>query len=170
MNEKYQAVKVSRSLQMTLSVIAVCQLIVQFSIDKQYSKRTCQIETSFREENWLIFAEFRGKDAWEAAGFLATAQVNTGNQPLATVATEKPRFGKIIAIFAIGVFRFEFLENTKRYLCQYSCHNKRGKDFLSQWGQSSIHHFPWASPLVEMSLQDEPGIEAFEPFLATIKQ
>ena len=51
MNEKYQAVKVSRSLQMTLSVIAVRQLIVQFSIDKQYSKRTCQIETSFREEN-----------------------------------------------------------------------------------------------------------------------
>ena len=136
MNEKYQAVKVSRSLQMTLSVIAVCQLIVQFSIDKQYSKRTCQIETSFREENWLIFAEFRGKDAWEAAGFPATAQ------PLATVATEKSRFGKIIAIFAIGVFRFEFLENTKRYLCQYSCHNKQGKDFLSQWGQSSIHHFP----------------------------
>ena len=58
------------------------------------------------------------------------------------VATEKPRFGKIIAIFAIGVFRFEFLENTKRYLCQYSCHNKQGKDFLRQWGQSSIHHFP----------------------------
>ena len=51
MNEKYQAVKVLRSLQMTLSVIAVCQLIVQCSIDKQYSKRTCQIETSFREEN-----------------------------------------------------------------------------------------------------------------------
>ena len=139
MNEKYQAVKVSRSLQMTLSVIAVRQLIVQFSIEKRCSKRTCQIE---REENWPIFAEFRRKDAWEAAGFLATAQVSTGNQPLATVATEKPRFGEIIAIFAIGVFRFEFLENTKRYLCQYSCHNKQGKDSLSRWGQSSIHHFP----------------------------
>ena len=80
---------------MTLSVIAVRQLIVQFSmIEKQYSKRTHQIETFFSEENWLIFVEFKGKDAWEAAVFLATAQVNTGNPPLATVATEKPRFGK----------------------------------------------------------------------------
>ena len=26
--------------------------------------------------------------------------------------------------------------------------------------------FPGASPLVKMSFQDEPGIEAFEPFLA----
>ena len=43
MNEKYQAVKVSRSLQMTLSVIAVRQLIVQFSIEKQYPKRVYQI-------------------------------------------------------------------------------------------------------------------------------
>ena len=132
----------SRSLQMTLSVIAVRQLIVQFSIENQYPKRVYQIETFFSEENWLIFVEFKGKDAWEAAVFPATAQVNTGNQPLATVATEKPRFGEIIAIFAIGVFRFEFLENTKRYLCQYSCHNKQGKDSLSRWGQSSIHHFP----------------------------
>ena len=50
MKEKYQAVKVSRSLQMTLSGIALRQLIVQFSIEKQYSKRTYQIETSFSEE------------------------------------------------------------------------------------------------------------------------
>ena len=47
MNEKYQAVKVSRSLQMTLSEIAVRQLIVQFSIEKQYSKHAYRIETSF---------------------------------------------------------------------------------------------------------------------------
>ena len=104
MNEKYQAVKVSRSLQMTLSVIAVRQLIVQFSItEKQYSKRTYQIETFLSEENWLIFVKFKGKNAWEAAVFPATAQVNTGNRPLATVATEKPRFGKIVTIFAIGL-------------------------------------------------------------------
>ena len=50
MNEKYQAVKVSQSLQMTLSEIAVRQLIVQFSIEKQYSKRTYQIKTSFSGE------------------------------------------------------------------------------------------------------------------------
>ena len=131
-----------RYKRMTLSVIAGRQFIVQFSIEKQYSKRTCQTETSFSEENWLIFVEFRGKDAWEGAGFPSTAQVNTDNQPLATVATEEPRFGEIVAIFAIGLFRFKFLENIKRYLCQYSCHNKQGKDFLSQWGQSSIHHFP----------------------------
>ena len=44
--------KLSQSLQMTLSVIAVRQLIVQFSmIEKQYSKRTHQIETFFSEEN-----------------------------------------------------------------------------------------------------------------------
>ena len=89
---------------MTLSEIAVCQSIVQFSIKKQYSKRTYQIETSFSEENWLIFVEFKGKDAWEAAVFPATAQVNTGNQTLATVATEKPCFSEIVAIFAIGLF------------------------------------------------------------------
>ena len=63
MNEKYQAVKVSRSLQMTLSEIAVRQLIVQFSIEKQYSKRTYQTETSFSGEKQLIFVEFKGKDA-----------------------------------------------------------------------------------------------------------
>ena len=98
MNEKYQAVKVSRSLQMPLSVIAVRQLIVQFSIEKQYPKRVYQIETFFSEENWLIFVEFKGKDV-------------TGkhsNQPLATVATEKPRFGEIVAIFAIGLFIWSF--------------------------------------------------------------
>ena len=50
MNEKFQAVKVSRSLQMTLSEIAVRQLIVQLSIEKQYSKHTYRIETSFRGE------------------------------------------------------------------------------------------------------------------------
>ena len=89
---------------MSLSVIAVRQLIVQFSmIEKQYSKRTYQIETFFSEENWLIFVEFKGKYAWEAAVFPATAQVNTGNRPLATVAIGKPRFGKIVAIFAIGL-------------------------------------------------------------------
>ena len=149
MNEKCQAVKVSRSLQMTLSVIAERQLIVQFSIEKQYSRRTYQIEASFSEENWLIFVEFREKDAWEDAGFPATAQVNSGNQPLATVATEKSRFGKIVAILAIGLFRLKFLENIKRYLCQYSCHNKQGKDSLSQWGQSSIHHFPESHRLLK---------------------
>ena len=73
MNEKYQAVKVSRSLQMTLSEIAVRQLIVQFSIEKQYSKHTYRIETSFSGEKWLIFVEFEGKGAWEAAVFPATA-------------------------------------------------------------------------------------------------
>ena len=104
MNEKYRAVKVSRSLQMTLSVIAVRQLIFQFSIEKQYPNRVYQIETFFSEENWLIFVEFKGKDAWKAAVFPAKAQVNTGNQLLATVATEKPRFGEIVAIFAIGIF------------------------------------------------------------------
>ena len=88
---------------MTLSVIAEHQLIFQFSMEKQYPNRVYQIETFFSEENWLIFVEFKGKDAWEAAVFPATAQVNTGNQPLATVATEKPRFGKIVAIFAIGL-------------------------------------------------------------------
>ena len=51
MNEKYQAVKVSRSLQMTLSVIAVRQLIVQFSIENQYPKRVYEIETLLSEEN-----------------------------------------------------------------------------------------------------------------------
>ena len=56
-------IKVSGSLQMILCVIAVRQLIVQFSIEKQYSKRTCKTETSFSEENWLIFVEFWGKDA-----------------------------------------------------------------------------------------------------------
>ena len=68
-------------------------------------KRTYQIETSFRGEKCLIFVEFKGKDTWEAAVFPATAQVNTGNQTLATVATEKPRFGEIIAIFAIGLWK-----------------------------------------------------------------
>ena len=70
---------------MTLSVIAVRQLIVQFSIENQYPERVYRIETFFSEENWLIFVEFKGKDVWEAAVFPATAQVNTGNQPLATV-------------------------------------------------------------------------------------
>ena len=51
----------------------------------------------------LFFVDFKGKDAWEAAVFPATAQVNIGNQPLAMVATEKPRFGEIVAIFAIGL-------------------------------------------------------------------
>ena len=88
---------------MALSVIAVRQLIFQFSIEKQYPNRVYQIETFFSEENWLIFVEFKGKEAWEAAVFSATAQVNTGDQPLATVATEKPRFGEIVAIFAIGL-------------------------------------------------------------------
>ena len=109
-NLKYNEWKISGSqsiaiaVQMTLSVIAVRQLIFQFSIEKQYPTRVYQIETFFSEENWLIFVEFKGKEAWEAAVFSATAQVNTGNQPLATVATEKPRFGEIVAIFAIGLF------------------------------------------------------------------
>ena len=108
-NVKYNEWKISGSqsvaiaVQMALSVIAVRQLIFQFSIEKQYPNRVYQIETFFSEENWLIFVEFKGKDAWEAAVFPATAQVNTGNQPLATVATEKPRFGEIVAIFAIGL-------------------------------------------------------------------
>ena len=41
------------------------------------------------------------KDAWEAAVFPAMAQVNTGNQPLATVATKKPHFGEIVAILIL---------------------------------------------------------------------
>ena len=110
MNLKYNEWKISGSQSIAIatndSVWDRCrQLIVQFSIKKkQYSKHTYQIETSFSEENWLIFVEFKGKDAWEAAVFPATAQVNTGNQTLATVATEKPRFGEIVAIFAIGLF------------------------------------------------------------------
>ena len=109
-NVKYNEWKIAGSqsvaiaVQMALSVIAVRQLIFQFSIEKQYPNRVYQIETFFSEENWLIFVEFKGKDAWEAAVFPATAQVNTGNQPLATVATEKPRFGEIVAIFAIGLW------------------------------------------------------------------
>ena len=51
MHEKYRAVKVSRSLQMTLSVIAEHQLIFQFSMEKQYPNRVYQIETFFSEEN-----------------------------------------------------------------------------------------------------------------------
>ena len=62
MHEKYRAVKVSRSLQMTLSVIAEHQLIFQFSMEKQYPNRVYQIETFFSEENGLIFVEFKGKD------------------------------------------------------------------------------------------------------------
>ena len=104
MHEKYRAVKVSRSLQMTLSVIAEHQLIFQFSMEKQYPNRVYQIETFFSEENWLIFVEFKGKDTWEAAVFPATAWVNTGYQPLATVATKKPHFGENVAIFAISLW------------------------------------------------------------------
>ena len=113
MNLKYNEWKISVSqsiaiaVQMTLSVIALRQLIFQKrqkEKEKQYPNRVYQIETFFSEENWLIFVEFKGKDAWEAAIFPATAQVNTGNQSLATVATEKPRFGEIVAIFAIGLF------------------------------------------------------------------
>ena len=51
MHQKYRAVKVSRSLQMTLSVIAERQLIFQFSMEKQYPNRVYQIETFFSEEN-----------------------------------------------------------------------------------------------------------------------
>ena len=86
-NVKYNEWKISGSqsvaiaVQMALSVIAVRQLIFQFSIEKQYPNRVYQIETFFSEENWLIFVEFKGKEAWEAAVFSATAQVNTGNQP-----------------------------------------------------------------------------------------
>ena len=61
MNEKYQAVKVSRSLQMTLSEIAVRQLIIQFRIEKQYSKRTYQIETSFSGESDLFLSNLKEK-------------------------------------------------------------------------------------------------------------
>ena len=56
-------------------------MIFEFSIEKRYPKGVYQIETYFSEENWLIFVEFKGKDAWKAAVFPATAQVNTGNQP-----------------------------------------------------------------------------------------
>ena len=84
-NVKYNEWKISGSqsvaiaVQMALSVIAVRQLIFQFSIEKQYPNRVYQIETFFSEENWLILVKFQGKDAWEAAVFPATAQVNTGN-------------------------------------------------------------------------------------------
>ena len=165
MNEKYQAVKVSRSLQMTLSVIAVCQLIVQFSIDKQYSKRTCQIETSFREENWLIFAEFRGKDAWEAAGFPATAQVNTGNQPLARLPPKSLALVKSSPYLqsVYSVLNFSRIQN----VTSVSIHVTINRERIS-WvsGVNPVSTISSASPLVEMSLQDEPGIEAFEPFFS----
>ena len=71
-NVKYNEWKISGSqsvaiaVQMALSVIAVRQLIFQFSIEKQYPNRVYQIETFFSEENWLIFVEFKGKDAWES--------------------------------------------------------------------------------------------------------
>ena len=52
-----------------------------------------------------VFSHLKGKDAWEAAVFPATAFVNTGNQPLAAVATEKVRFGEIVAIFAVGLWK-----------------------------------------------------------------
>ena len=126
MNEKYQAVKVSRSLQMTLSVIAVRQLIVQFSIEKHYSKRAYEIETFFSEENWLIFVEFKGKDAWEAAVFPATAQVNTGNQPLATVATEKPCLVKS-SPYLQSVYYHEFFLSEKMKIRNFQIENELSK-------------------------------------------
>ena len=95
MNEKYRAVKVSRSLEKTLSVIAVRQLIIQFSMENQYPKHVYHIETFSAKKIDLFLSNL--KDAWEAAVFPATAQVNTGNQPLATVATKKPHFGEIVA-------------------------------------------------------------------------
>ena len=102
MNEKYRAIKVSRSLQKTLSVIAVRQLIIQFNMENQYPKHVYHIETFFSKKIDLFLSNL--KDAWEAAVFPATAEVNTGNQPLATVATEKPRLGELVAIFAIGLW------------------------------------------------------------------
>ena len=102
MNEKYQSIAIAKND----SVCDRCASVdLQFSIEKQYPNHVYQIETFFSEENCLIFVEFKRKDAWEAAVFPATAQVNTGNQPLATVATEKPRVGEIVAIFAIGLWR-----------------------------------------------------------------
>ena len=62
MNEKYQAVKVSRSLQMTLSEIAVRQLIVQFSIKKQYSSVHTRLKL-LSAKKIDLFVEFKGKDA-----------------------------------------------------------------------------------------------------------
>ena len=60
-NVKYNEWKISGSqsiaiaVQMTLSVIAVRQLIFQFSIEKQYPNCVYQTETFSSEENWLIF-------------------------------------------------------------------------------------------------------------------
>ena len=48
---------------MTLSVIACASVDLQFSTEKQYPHHVYQIETFFREENCLIFVEFKGKDA-----------------------------------------------------------------------------------------------------------
>ena len=61
MNEKYRAVKVSRSLYMTLSGIAVRQLIFQFSIEKQYPNRVYQIETFFSEKIDLFLSNLKEK-------------------------------------------------------------------------------------------------------------
>ena len=52
------------------------------------------------------------------------------------------------------------------FLYNYSRHRTPRRDPLSQWGQSSIHHFPERHRLLKFSLQNEPGTEAFEPFLA----
>ena len=89
---------------MSLSVIAVRQLIVQFSmIEKQYSKRTYQIEAFFSEENWLIFVEFKGKDAWEAAVFPGTGKHRQPAPSDGCMLLKSLALVKIVAIFAIGL-------------------------------------------------------------------
>ena len=109
-NLKYNEWKISGSQSIAIATNdSVCDRCasVDRSIQhrKPVSKAWIPDWNLFSEENWVIFVEFKEKDAWEAAVFPATAQVNTGNQPLATVATEKPRFGEIVAIFAIGLLR-----------------------------------------------------------------
>ena len=110
-NLKYNEWKISGSqsiaiaVQMTLSVIAVRQLIFQFSIEKQYPTRVYQIETFFSEENWLIFVEFKGKDAWEAAIFPATAQVKHGQ-----------------SVPSNGCYRKASLWWNRRHVCNRSIH------------------------------------------------
>ena len=61
MNEKYQAVKVSRSLQMTLSEIAVRQLIVQFSIKSSIQSVHTRLKLLSAEKSDLFLSNLKEK-------------------------------------------------------------------------------------------------------------
>ena len=61
MNEKYQAVKVSRSLQMTLSVIAVPQLIIQFSIENSIQSMYTRLKPFLAKKTVLFLLNLKEK-------------------------------------------------------------------------------------------------------------